>query len=143
MSGGELSATIKWKQGVNFVAETCSGHCVEMDGAPDAGGRNLGSRPMELLLAGLGGCGSFDVVRLLREAGQDLKHLEVRVQAERADTTPAVFERIRCVFVLRGRGLDEAVVKRAVRDSAEKYSSVSRMLEQTAAITYDYVIEDE
>lgn len=143
MSGGRLTTTLTWKDGVCFEAETGSGHRVAMDGAPDAGGRNRGSRPMELILAGLGGCGGFDVARILREAGQDVRGMSVRIDAERADATPAVFKHIRCVFVVRGRDLDEALVARAVRDSAEKYSSVSRMLEQTAKLTYDYEVEDE
>lgn len=139
-SGGTLTTTIKWRDGVSFAAETGSGHTVTMDGAPEAGGKNQGARPMELVLAALGGCGSFDVVTALRTAGQDVQGLEVRIEGERVQTTPGVFRRIRMLFVVRGANLDEAAVKQAVADSATKYSSVMRMMEQTVDIVCDYRI---
>ena len=143
MSGASLSTKLVWNGGVSFAAETGSGHKLTTDGAPDSGGRNLGARPMELVLVGLGGCGGFDVVRQLREAGQEPDSIEVDINATRADTKPAVFENIHCVFTIKGRDINEEVVARAVRDSAEKHSSVSRMLEQSATVTYDYVIEEQ
>ena len=146
MSGGGLmTATVRWVDGVRFIAGTGSGHSIAMDGAPEAGGRGQGARPMELVLAALGGCGGFDVVKLLREAGQDVREMKIHLEGERVDETeetPGVFRRVRAVFVVRGRGLDEAVVKQAVEDSATRYSSVSRMLEQAVDITYACRVEE-
>ncbi len=127
---------------MTFVGESGSGHAVTLDGAPQFGGRNVAPRPMELVLIGLGGCNGFDIVKLLKEAGQRVRDVELQLEAERADDVPAVFTRIKGHYVVSGYGLDERVVAAAVEASAKQYSSVSRMLEQSARITYDYEIRD-
>ena len=111
-----------------FLAESGSGHAVVMDGPPDHGGRNLGPRPMEMLLIGVGGCSSFDVVDILKKSRQDVEDCETRIEAERADEVPAVFTKIHLHFVVTGTGLKENLVRRAVAMSAEKYCSASIML---------------
>ena len=138
-----MKVQVKWIDHVSFVAETGSGHSIVMDGAPEAGGRNLAARPMEMVLVGLGGCSSFDIVKLLKEAGQQIHGVEIALDAERADSEPAVFTRINGHFTVRGRQLDEAVVAQAVKASAEKHSSVSKMLEQTAEVNYSFEIIEE
>lgn len=139
-----MKARVKWVQDVMFVAESGSGHAVVMDGAPEYGGRNLGPRPMEMLLMGLGGCTSFDVLTILKKARQDVTSCVAELDAERADAVPAVFTKIHVRFVVRGRGLKEAQVKKAVDLSAEKYCSASIMLGQAGVvITHDFVIEEE
>lgn len=136
-----MEATIKWIDGAMFVGESGSGHAVVMDGPPDHGGRNLGVRPMEMLLLGLGGCTSFDVMDILRKSRQPVSGCEARLSAERADGVPAVFTRIHVHFVVRGEGLKEKQVARAVALSAEKYCSASLMLEAGGVeITHDYEI---
>ncbi len=126
-----------------FLAESGSGHTVVMDGPPEAGGRNLGIRPMEMVLIGLGGCSSFDVVSILKKSRQPVEGCETFLEAERADTEPKVFTRIHLHFVVRGRGLKEAQVRRAVELSAEKYCSASIMLARGGvSITHDYEIID-
>ena len=110
-----------------FLAEAGSGHCVLMDGPPDHGGRNLGPRPMEMLLMGMGGCASFDVVSILKKSRQAVTDCVAQLEAERADEIPAVFTRIHIHFVVSGKDLKEAQVKRAVDLSAEKYCSASIM----------------
>lgn len=135
-----MKAKVKWTGYMSFVGESGSGHCITMDGAPEAGGRNLAPRPMEMVLMGLGGCSSFDIVKMLKAAGQDVRDVEIRLEAERADTEPAVFTRIRGHFTVTGRGINDDEVRKAVRASAEKHSSVSKMLEKTADIKYDYEI---
>ena len=125
---------------MSFVGESGSGHSVVMDSAPEVGGRDLGVRPMEMLLLGLGGCTSFDVISILKKSRQDLVDCEAHIEAERATDIPKVFTRIHIHFVVSGRNLDEARVKRAVELSADKYCSASRMLEKTAEITHDYEI---
>lgn len=139
-----MKARVKWVQDVMFVTESGSGHAMVVDGAPEYGGRNLGPRPMELLLMGLGGCTSFDVVTILKKARQDVTGCEAVLEAERADAVPAVFTKIHVHFVVKGRGLKEAQVKKAVDLSAEKYCSASIMLGQAGVvITHDYeVLED-
>jgi len=127
---------------MNFIAETGSGHIVPMDGAPDAGGRNLAPRPMELLLAGAGGCTAFDVVLILKRGRHDVRGCEVRLLAERAPTDPKVFTRINFHFVVTGRGLAQDVVERAVRLSHEKYCSATTMLEKTAKIDITVEVVD-
>jgi putative redox protein len=134
------SARVKWLEGVCFVGQSGSGHSVVMDGAPAAGGGNLGFRPMEMLLIGLGGCTSFDVVEILRKGRQSLTGCEVRVEAERAETVPKVFTKIHLHFVVTGQDLDPAKVKRAIELSAEKYCSASAMLDKVAEITFDFEI---
>lgn len=135
-----MKARIKWVENVMFIGESGSGHAVIMDGAPEAGGRNLGVRPMEMLLMGLGGCTAFDVVHILRKGRQEVRDCEVLLEAERAESDPKVFTRIHVHFVVKGKGLAEAAVERAIRLSAEKYCSASAMLGKTATITHDYQI---
>ena len=138
-----MKVRVKWMNPMSFVAETGSGHSVVMDGASEAGGRNLAARPMEMVLVGLGGCSSFDIVKLLKDAEQKIHGVEITLNAERADSEPAVFTRISGHFTVRGRQLDDNIVAQAVRDSAEKHSSVSKMLERTAEINYSYEIIEE
>jgi putative redox protein len=123
-----------------FVGESGSGHAVVMDGAPEGGGRNLGFRPMELVLLGTGGCTAYDVVTILRKQRQDIVDVAAEMSAERAETDPKVFTKIHIHFVVKGRGLKEAQVARAIELSAEKYCSASIMLKETAEITHDFEI---
>ncbi len=135
-----MKCRIKWLDHMSFVGESGSGHSVVMDGAPDAGGRNLGVRPLEMLLLGLGGCTAFDVVSILRKSRQQLVDCEVEIEAERADDIPKVFTKIHLHFIVSGRDLDQGKVAKAIDLSADKYCSASRMLEKTAAITHDFEI---
>lgn len=135
-----MKARIKWVEQATFVGESASGHAVVMDGPPDHGGRNLGPRPMEMLLLGMGGCTSFDVVSILKKARQAITDCVAEISAERADTDPKVFTKIHVHFIVTGQGLKEAQVKRAVELSAEKYCSASIMLGKAAEITHDYEI---
>jgi putative redox protein len=135
-----MDCTIRLHEGMSFVAETGSGHLVAMDGAPEGGGRNLAPRPMELLLAGTGGCTAYDVVLILRRGRHQVSGCEVKLSAERADTDPKVFTRIAMHFIVRGQGLKPEAVERAIKLSAEKYCSASYMLEKTAAITHTWEI---
>ena len=114
----------------------------KLDGAPESGGRDLGVRPMEMLLLGLGGCASFDVVMILQKARQNITNCEVEVSAERADTEPKVFTKIHLQFLVEGNDLSEKRVARAVSLSAEKYCSASKMLEKTAEMTHGYTIKE-
>ena len=124
----------------SFVAETGSGHLLAMDGAAEAGGRNLAPRPMEMLLVGAGGCSTFDVVTILRRGRMQVDGCEVKLSAERAETDPKVFTKINMHFILRGSGLKPEAVKRAVELSLEKYCSASIMLSKTATITPSWEI---
>ncbi len=135
-----MKSRVRWHCGVSFVAQSGTGHSVLMDGAPEAGGENLGPRPMEMLLMGLGGCSAYDVVVILRKARQRLDDCVVEISAERAESVPKVFTKIHMHFVVTGTGLSENQVKRAVNLSADKYCSASRMLAKTAEITHDYEI---
>ncbi len=135
-----MKARIKWVQGATFVGESGSGHALVMDGPPDSGGRNLGVRPMEMLLLGMGGCTAFDVVDILKKSRQEISDCVVELQAERADSVPKIFTKIHVHFIVTGKGLKEAHVKRAVELSAEKYCSASIMLAKTAEITHDFEI---
>lgn len=137
-----MKATIKWVDGVSFVAESESGHAVVIDGPPDAGGRNIGMRPMEMVLLGMGGCTAFDVVSILQKARQPISDCRVELSAERADDIPKVFTRIHVHFIVSGKDLKPAQVERAVKLSAEKYCSASIMLGKTAEITHDFEIID-
>ena len=137
-----MNVCVKWLDHMSFVAETGSGHAVVMDGPPDHGGRNLAARPMELLLAGLGGCTAFDVLQILAKGKSDVAGCRVEIQAERAPEPPAVFTRIHLHYVVSGRGLREAQVRRAIELSAEKYCSASIMLGKTAAITHDWELSE-
>lgn len=128
---------------MSFSAETGSGHLIAMDGAPEAGGRNLAPRPMETVLAGTGACTAFDVVVILKKSGQDVRGCEVKLDAERAPTDPKVFTRIHMRFTVRGRGLKRNLVEHAVRLTREKYCSATAMLAKTAEITTDLeLVED-
>ena len=136
-----MECSVKWiAGGMSFVAETGSGHAFVMDGAPEAGGRNLGPRPMETVLAGSGGCTAFDVVLILKKSRQKVTGCEVKMTAERADTDPKVFTRIHMHFIVRGHELKPAVVERAIALSHDKYCSASAMLGKTATITHDFEI---
>ena len=136
-----MECTVRWNgDGMAFIAETESRHLVAMDGAPEGGGRNLAPRPMELVLAGTGGCTAYDVVLILKRSRQDVTSCDVKLSAERAATDPKVFTKIHMHFIVRGRGLKPSLVENAVRLSREKYCSASRMLEKTAAITADFEI---
>jgi len=137
-----MKCRIKWLDHMSFVGESDSGHSVVMDGAPEAGGRNLGVRPMEMVLLGLGGCTSFDVISILQKSRQPVSDCIVEIEAERADSVPKVFTKIHIHFIVSGRGLDESKVDRAVNLSADKYCSVSRMLEKAATITHDFEVVD-
>ena len=137
-----MKARIKWLDGVIMVGESGSGHALVMDGPPEHGGRNLGVRPMELLLIGLGGCTEFDVLNILRKGRQDVTGCEVLVEAERAPEDPKVFTRIHVHFVVSGRALSDRRVAQAIRLSAEKYCSASIMLGATVTITHDYEVID-
>jgi len=138
-----MRADVRWTGQARFVGETESGHQIVMDGPPDAGGQNQGARPMEMVLLGLGGCSAFDVVHILQRGRHAIDDCAVRVDAERADTDPKVFTRIHMDFRVRGRGLSDKAVGRAVSLSAEKYCSVARMLAQTATISHDWQVETD
>jgi len=135
-----MKARVKWLDHMTFVGESESGHSVVMDGPPEAGGRNLGIRPMEMVVLGLGGCSSFDVVSILKKTRQDISDCHVDITAERAETDPKVFTKIHAHFVVSGKNLDEKKVAKAVSLSADKYCSVSIMLAATVEITHDYEI---
>ena len=137
-----MKARVKWVEAMTFVGESGSGHSLVMDGAPESGGRDLGIRPMEMLLLGMGGCTAFDVVMILRKARQQIDDCVVDLDAVRADTDPKVFTRIHVHFVVTGNALSDRQVARAVELSAEKYCSASIMLGKTATITHDYEIVD-
>jgi len=135
-----MKCRIKWLDHMSFVGESDSGHSVVMDGAPNAGGRNLGVRPMEMLLLGLGGCTAFDVVSILHKSRQQMVDCAVEIEAERAGEIPKVFTKIHLHFIISGKELDQKKVAKAVTLSADKYCSASRMLEKTAAITHDFEV---
>lgn len=137
-----MKARVKWIEGMEFLAESGSGHGLVMDGAPEAGGRNMGARPMELLLMGTGGCTSIDVVSILRKSRQHVTGCHVELEAERAAEDPKVFTKIHMHFVVTGKAVKPEVVERAIKLSAEKYCSASIMLGQTAAITHDFEIRE-
>lgn len=138
-----MKARVKWVEQTLMVGESGSGHAVVMDGPPDFGGRNLGVRPMEMLLLGLGGCTQFDVVHILRKGRNPVTLCEVELEAERAKTDPKVFTKIHVHFRLAGPGLTEKAVERAVKLSAEKYCSASIMLGQVVEITHDFELVAE
>jgi putative redox protein len=137
-----MKARVQWVGGALMVGEAGSGHAVVMDGPPDNGGRNLGPRPMEMLLLGMGGCTEFDVVHILRKGRHDVRVCEVELIAERAESDPKVFTRIHAHFRVGGPGLTDKVVERAIKLSAEKFCSASIMLGATAQITHDFEIVD-
>lgn len=136
-----MECKVKWIDGgMSFLAETGSNHAVLMDGAPEAGSSNMAPRPMELLLAGTGGCTAFDVVAILKKGRHAVTGCEVSLTAERADTDPKVFTHIHFHFRITGKGLKPEVVTRAINLSKEKYCSASIMLGETAKITHDFEI---
>lgn len=137
-----MRARVSLLDGVSFEGIADSGHRVVMDGPPEFGGRNKGTRPMEMLLIGLGGCSAFDVVHMLRKSRVELTGCEVELDAERALEVPKVFTRIHLHFVVTGKNIPESKVQRAVRLSAEKYCSAAIMFSQVARITHDYVIRE-
>jgi putative redox protein len=134
-----MKARIKWVENVSFLGESGTGHTVVMDGPEDHGGRNIGMRPMETLLIGMGGCASFDVVSILKKSRQQVTDCIAEIEAERADEVPAVFTKIHLHFKVSGTALKESQVKRAVELSAEKYCSASIMLGKAGVeITHSY-----
>lgn len=137
-----MKARVKWVEGALMVGESGSGHCLVMDGPPEHGGRNLGLRPMELLLIGLGGCTEFDVIHILRKGRLEVSGCEVELTAERAEQDPKVFTRIHVRYLISGRNLPPERVERAIQLSAEKFCSASIMLGATAKITHDFEIRD-
>jgi len=139
-----MEASVKWTDGRQFVAESGSGHSVVIDGPPDHGGRNTGPRPMELLLMGMGGCTSFDILNILEKARADVTDCVASLEAERAETTPSVFTKIHVHFTVSGKGLKEKQVARAVELSAEKYCSASIMLVKGGVeMTHSFTIVEE
>lgn len=138
-----MEASVKWVDGAMFVGESGTGHSVVMDGAEEQGGRNMGPRPMEMLLIGMGGCSTYDVMAMLRKSRQNVVDCSVRLEAERADEVPAVFTRIHAHFLVTGIALKENHVARAVSLSAEKYCSASIMLEAAGVeITHSHEIRE-
>ncbi len=136
-----MEAKITWAGGVAFIGETGDGHKIVMDGAPEGGGRNLGARPMETLLLGMGACTAYDVVSILQKSRQDIQDCRISMSATRADDHPRVFTNIHIHFTLIGRELTEKQVEKAIALSAEKYCSASIMLGKTAKITHDFEIQ--
>ncbi len=138
-----MKATIKWDNDVMFHAESGSGHSVVIDGAAESGGQNQGARPMELMLMGLGGCTSFDVIGILKKSRQHVTGCVAELTARRAESVPAVFTDIHIHFVVTGKNLKDAHIERAIRLSAEKYCSASIMLERGGvSITHDYEVAE-
>lgn len=135
-----MKARIKWIENVSFVAESGSGHALVIDGAPEGGGRDLGPRPMEVVLMGTGGCTAYDVMHILRKSRAPVTDCVLEIEAERAAEDPKVFTKIHFHFVVTGKSLKPAQVERAVQLSAEKYCSASIMLGKTAEITHDFEI---
>jgi len=137
-----MKTRITWLEDMTYVAQSPSGHALVIDGPPELGGHNLGPRPMELLLMGMGGCTAIDVVNILRKARQELRGCELQIDAERADSDPKVFTTIRVHFILTGKSLSAKHVERAIHLSAEKYCSASIMLGKTAQISHTFEIRE-
>ncbi|HDH15850.1 MAG TPA: OsmC family protein [Gammaproteobacteria bacterium] len=135
-----MRVEVDWLDGMAFEARGDSGHKVLIDASPDVGGKNRGSRPMEILLMGLGGCSSIDVMLMLKKSRQDVTNCKAVIEAKRADTVPAVFTHIHVHFIVKGRGLSAKHIERAVKLSAEKYCSASIMLSQAAEMTHDFEV---
>jgi putative redox protein len=135
-----MKARVKWVEQASFLGESESNHAVLMDGPPTAGGRNLGPRPMEMLLLGTGGCTCFDVVSILKKSRQAISDCYVELDAQRAEADPKVFTKIHMHFVVTGKDIKLEAVEKAIKLSAEKYCSASIMLGQTAAITHDFEV---
>ena len=138
-----MKARVQWLDGRAFVGESGSGHAVVMDGAPESGGRNIGVRPMEMLLLGLGGCTAFDVVMILERMRETVTGLDIALEAERAAEDPKVFTHVKIIYKLTGRGLKPANVERAINLSAEKYCSASIMFGKTASIEHAFEISED
>ena len=138
-----MKARAKWVEGMAFMGESGSGHAMIMDGAPEYGGRNLGIRPMEMLLIGLAGCTAFDVIGMLKKGRESVTGCDVEVEAERAASDPKVFTKIHLAYRITGKGLSQAKAERAVTLSKEKYCSASIMLGATAEMTYTLDVIDE
>ena len=138
-----MKVRVSWLENMTLVGESGSGHAVVMDGPPDLGGRNLGPRPMEMLLLGMGGCTAIDVLQILRKGRQPVSDCRVEIEAERADSEPKVFTAIRVHFIVSGKGLSDKQVERAVSLSADKYCSASIMLGKSATISHSYEIVEE
>lgn len=137
-----MKGRVKWIDGVAMLGESGSGHGVVMDGPPELGGRNLGVRPMEMLLLGMGGCTQFDVLLILRKARQEVTDCVVELEAERAEADPKVFTRIHAHFIVTGKALDPKRVEQAIKLSAEKYCSASIMLGATARVSHDFEVRE-
>ena len=135
-----MATRIKWIENAIFLGESESGHAIVMDGPPEHGGRNLGPRPMEMLLLGMGGCTTFDVIHILQKGRHAVTDCEVEISAERVDSEPKIFSRIHVHFIVSGKGLKESVVGRAIDLSSEKYCSASIMLAKSVEITHDFEI---
>ncbi|CAA9890752.1 conserved hypothetical protein [Candidatus Methylobacter favarea] len=135
-----MQATVKWVDGVMFLGETGSGHAIVMDGSANHGGRNMGIRPMEMILLGVGGCSSFDVVQILQKGRNNLIKCIAEVSAERIDAVPSVFSNIHLHFIVTGHEVKKSAVERAVKLSVEKYCSAAAMLSSTVAITHDFEV---
>jgi putative redox protein len=138
----EMKSKITWINGRAFMAESGSGHAIVVDGAPEAGGRNLGPRPMELMLMGLGSCTAFDVVMILEKSREKVVACEVTLESERATEDPKVFTKVKMIYTLKGHDLKPATVERAIKLSADKYCSASKMFEKTAEIEHEWRIEN-
>jgi len=138
-----MKARIKWAGEASFVGETESSHAVVMDGPPEMGGRNIGPRPMEMLLLGMGGCTAFDVVHIMKKCRQQITDCIAEIEAERASTDPKIFTKIHIHFIVSGKNLKTDQVERAIKLSAEKYCSASIMLGKSADITHDFEIQDQ
>jgi putative redox protein len=138
-----MKARVQWLDGRAFVGESGSGHAIVMDGAPEAGGRNIGVRPMEMLLLGLGGCTAFDIVMILERMREKVTGIDIGLDGERASEDPKVFTHVKMTYKIRGRNLKPANVERAVNLSAEKYCSASAMFGKTAKLEHNWEIEDE
>jgi putative redox protein len=136
-----MKAKITWLNGRTFVGESGSGHAIVMDGAPENGGRNLGVRPMEMMLLGLGGCTAFDVVMILEKSREKVTGCEVLLESTRADEDPKVFTHVKMIYKLKGENLKPAAVERAIKLSADKYCSASKMFEKTATIEHEWIVE--
>ncbi len=136
-----MKSKVKWLDNMTFVGESASGHAVVMDGPPEFGGQNLGIRPMEMLILGLGGCSAFDVMLILKKSRQQVEHCEVELDYDRAEESPRVFTRIHLHFIVTGKDLSATKVSKAISLSAEKYCSASIMLGKMADITHDFEIK--
>jgi len=138
-----MKARVQWLDGRAFVGESGSGHAVVMDGAPESGGRDIGIRPMEMLLLGLGGCTAFDVVHILEKSREKVTACDITLEAERAPEDPKIFTHVKINYALKGRNLKPAAVERAINLSAEKYCSASIMLGKTAKIEHSWTVQED